>query len=365
MNKTKLACVILLLGFIFGFSLWGILKADTELSQAERRKLTARPTLSAETIWSGKFMSAYEDYVTDQFPIRDELRSVKAFTAFKLLRQRDVNGIFIADGSASRLEYPIDEASIKNAQKKFRYLYDKYLKESGGMIYFSLIPDKNRFIAEKNGAPAIDYDSFAALMREDTDEYMQYIDIFDTLCAEDYYRTDTHWRQERIGDTAQRLADAMGIDIEDSYEAKSMEKPFYGVYCGQSALPLTPDTMTWLDSATLQGCRVYDYESGEYIGVYDFEKAEGMDMYELFLSGSKSLLRIENPTAQNDRRLIIFRDSFGSSIAPLLVPGYAEITLVDIRYLASPLLGNMLSFDGADVLFLYSVQVLNNSITLK
>ena len=95
------------------------------------------------------------------------------------------------------------------------------------------------------------------------------------------------------------------------------------------------------------------------------DKLTSRDLYEGFLSGSRSLLTIENPNAASDRELIIFRDSFGSSIAPLLVQEYAKVTLVDIRYLQIDLLGRFLEFNGQDVLFLYSTLVLNNSETIK
>ena len=85
----------------------------------------------------------------------------------------------------------------------------------------------------------------------------------------------------------------------------------------------------------------------------------------MFLSGSLSLITIENPNATTDKELVIFRDSFGSSIAPLLVEGYAKITLVDIRYITSDLVGRFIDFENQDVLFLYSTLVLNNSVTLK
>ena len=85
----------------------------------------------------------------------------------------------------------------------------------------------------------------------------------------------------------------------------------------------------------------------------------------MFLSGSKSLLTIENPNASTDKELIVFRDSFGSSIAPLFAEGYAKITLVDIRYISPNMLGRFIEFTNQDVLFLYSTSVLNNSITIK
>ena len=97
---------------------------------------------------------------------------------------------------------------------------------------------------------------------------------------------------------------------------------------------MQPDELRYLTSETLEDCTVYNYETGKPGAVYDMEKGAGNDPYELFLSGSiSSSLSIENPNAETDRELIVFRDSFGSSLAPLLAEGYAKITLADIRYL--------------------------------
>ena len=66
------------------------------------------------------------------------------------------------------------------------------------------------------------------------------------------------------------------------------------------------------------------------------------DPYEMFLGGARSIIRITNPNAAKERRLVVFRDSFGSSIAPLLTAGYSEITLVDIRYISPSSLGKQI-----------------------
>ena len=76
-------------------------------------------------------------------------------------------------------------------------------------------------------------------------------------------------------------------------------------------------------------------------------------------------MTVTNPAADTDRELVIFRDSFGSSLAPLLIEDYAKITLVDIRYIQSDFLGQFIEFDGQDVLFIYGTTILNDSFTLK
>jgi hypothetical protein len=164
---------------------------------------------------------------------------------------------------------------------------------------------------------------------------------------------------------AEALGEGMGAKVNGEYELKTLDYPFYGVYYGQSALPLPAEEIQYLTNETLENCRVYDYQNVKYTSVYDMEKAYGKDPYEMFLSGALPLLTIENPDAAADKELILFRDSFGSSIAPLLAEGYAKITLVDIRYIHPDLLGKYIEFTDQDVLFLYSTLVLNNGETIK
>ena len=364
-NKTRTVLTIAVLGlFLAVFSLWAVLKPADAASEAERRSLAQMPTLTGKTLLSGTFADRFEDYATDQFPLRDEYRTLKALTATGVLRQRDNNGLYRVGDTLGKLEYPMNTDSLDYAAKRFQYLYDTYLKDSGSRVYLSLVPDKNYFMAASNGYPSIDYDLFAEELQARTG-YMQYINIVDLLELEDYYRTDTHWRQEKILDVAGRLAAAKGVELTGSYTQKTLEKPFYGVYYGQAALPIAPESLHYLTGGAIDTATVYNYETDTTGSIYDMNRAAGRDPYEMFLSGSVSLLRIENPQNTSGRRLVIFRDSFGSSIAPLLVEGYSSVTLVDIRYLASSRLGSYVDFTGCDVLFLYSAAVLNNSSTLK
>jgi hypothetical protein len=197
--------------------------------------------------------------------------------------------------------------------------------------------------------------------------YAQYIDLTGDLSLEDYYFTDTHWRQEAIVDAADTLCEAMGVTAPkmDDYSIVALDKPFYGVYYGQAALPMQPETLYYLKNDLLDSCIVTNHETGKTGKIYDMSKLGSNDLYEVFLSGSVSLLTIENPNAKTDKELIVFRDSFGSSMIPLLLQDYATVTVVDIRYLNSAFLSQFIDFHGQDVLFLYSTLVLNNSSTLK
>ena len=85
----------------------------------------------------------------------------------------------------------------------------------------------------------------------------------------------------------------------------------------------------------------------------------------MFLSGPVSLLEITNPAGPEDKTLVVFRDSFGSSLVPLLVEGYGRVILADLRYMPGSSLQDYVDISGADALFLYSTLVLNNSTLLR
>lgn len=363
--KLKNLILVCLTGcFLFGFAFWSLVKPEVKESISERRPLATFPVLTASTVMNGSFMTGFEKYTLDQFPLRDQFRSIKALTSFYLLGQKDNNDIYIVDGYASKLEYPMKEASIQYAANRFQYVYDRYLADHDMKIYLSVIPDKNYFMAAANGYPSMNYEAFFEAMRSGM-PYADYIDIASMLELSDYYHTDAHWRQEAIVDVAEHLASEMGAPISADFKEQHLNQPFYGVYYGQSALPLKSDQLNYLDNEVLNQCTVYDFETESEIGIYDWSKAEGHDLYEFFLAGSKSLLTIENPMAPTQQELIVFRDSFGSSIAPILAQGYRKVTLVDIRYISPAILDRFITFDTQDVLFLYSTGVLNNSNTIK
>ena len=363
-NNMNTIVTVVVLGIVFvSLTMASWLLPPQEFSDNARRKLTQRPKVSLDTMSDGSFMTEFEKYTLDQFPLRDQFRTLKAYTTYDVFGQLDNHDIYIQDGYAAKLEYPLQMDSLEHAADRFAYIYEKYLADKEMNIYLSIVPDKSYFLAEKHGYLSTDYEKLFHMMRNHMN-YADYIDITGTLDITDYYKTDTHWRQEKLPETAAVLAEGMGTSISGAYTEYALDVPFYGVYYGQSALPLPPETLYYLSNDVLDGCIVTNHEDQTMGSIYNMEKKSGKDPYEIFLSGPRSLITIENPNCKSDKELVIFRDSFGSSIAPLLSEGYAKITLVDIRYLRADLLERFIEFKNQDVLFLYSTSVLNHSETL-
>jgi len=360
--KTVLTVSVFLI-VLFGLGFVHLFAQDLEVSTAERRKLAQMPEISWEAIRSGKWQSDLESYLLDHFPARDTFRSVKAVMRFYVYGQKDNNDVYLANGSVQKLEYPLNEKQLKYGANKLNEVYETYLQ--GMNVYYAVIPDKNYFTAQENGYPYMDYDLMRKTLRENLAQ-MQEIELFDCLKIEDYYRTDSHWKQENLFPVVDRLAEKMGFEkVDANLYTQQVLEPFYGVYCGQSALPVGADTLTYLISAYTQNASVTSLEFSGTAPVYTTDRFSGMDGYDVFLSGAQALLTIECPNAKSEKELILFRDSYGSSLAPLLTGSYSKITLVDLRYIPAAMLGDYIEFANQDVLFLYSTTILNSAMLLK
>ena len=200
--------VVVMSVLLLGISLICWLKSDDVFSESERRVLAKFPDVSMETIIEGKFMQEFESYSLDQFPARDWFRSVKALASYGIFQKMDNNDIYLADGHLAKMEYPMQPKMLDYAASHMEKIYETYLKNNNSKCYFSIVPDKNYFLAKENGYLSIDYEEMVSYMKGKM-YFTEYVDIFDLLSIDDYYKTDTHWRQEKITDVAGYLKNAM------------------------------------------------------------------------------------------------------------------------------------------------------------
>ena len=200
-------------------------------SMSERRKLATFPELTWENIQDKSFMEDLEAYLLDHFSFRDGLRKIKAFFAYDVLAQLENNDIYMAEGYAGKLEYPLKENSVIKAADKMQEIKALYFPHSE--VYYAIVPDKNYFLAQKNGYPSMEYDRLKTFMQEQLTD-MTYIHIWDTLTIEDYYKTDLHWKQENLFNVVNKIENSMNLNITKKSNYKQIDVgEFYGTYYGQ------------------------------------------------------------------------------------------------------------------------------------
>lgn len=279
----------------------------------------------------------------------------------------DTPSIVLVDNHLFKPDAELNEASLSRALDRFKLINDTYLSASTGRVFLTVIPEKDYYLSQDNpdALPGImNYGKLFSTVSQDS--WYQYIDITDTLSLDDYYYSDNHWKQECITDTAAVICNAIGSSAFDDAELKhDTICDFTGVYKRDSNFDCAKDSITVLRNEMIDSCTVTNTENDQKTLVYDLSKVSTDNTYDVYLSGAKAIEFIDNPACTTGRELIIFRDSYGSSIAPLLLKDYSKVTLIDIRYIMTDLIQNYVEFNGQDVLFIYSSSVLNRSRLFK
>ena len=89
-KKNALFTTAVIAAIILIFTIADLCRGDRLYSDTENRLLAARPTVSRENIFSGKYAEDYEAYVTDQFVSRDKWIGIKTRMDI-LLQKKEIN----------------------------------------------------------------------------------------------------------------------------------------------------------------------------------------------------------------------------------------------------------------------------------
>lgn len=330
-------------------------------SMSERRLLKNIPELTLESYLDGSFMEKFEAYALDQFPFRDSFRGLKSYMELYAFRKSDINGIYLLDDHLLKRDDVYRPESVERFADYIKAVTDTF--NDANTVYYSIIPDKNFFVDQS----VIDYNHLLKNVQEDLSS-LTYIALTDLLTLDDFYRTDTHWKQENLEAVLDLFKNEMKLHPDNDFEdyTQAHYHDFKGVYLDQSALIRDPETLTYLIHPDIEQWTIKNYnDPNRKANLYEVDLLEGMDAYDVFLGGATPLVEILNPNAKSDRELVMFRDSFASSLAPLLIDSYSKVTLVDTRYMPISILDQFVQFTDQDVLFLYNTAVINNSQMLR
>lgn len=371
MNKNKLNfnsalinCVVFIFVITFFFITF-VFSKDKEISIDERRYLKQLDFLKIENILKGEFASDLEKYSMDQIPLRDNLRKLKSLSNYYFFQKIDNNDIIIQNDYAIKTSKDFNYQAVEKTLEKINSLQKTMFYKN--KCYFVLIPEKSSFI-EKYTDYSCDFDKVEELTIDNLNKKINYISIKEQLELSDYYYSDSHWKQNKIVDVAATILKYMNCTVaENAYEEKEICE-FKGVFSSQAALNLS-DKLICLQNQDISSASVFNYETNEYSSVYNLNKLtdeKSLDKYDMFLSGATPLLRINNEYCKDNKELIVFRDSFGSSLIPLFINNYKTIYVVDLRYIDSKLIKNYIDINGdEDVLFMYSTLLLETPNNFK
>ena len=318
-------------------------------------------------------MSKFDDYAADRFVFRDVFRGIHSYIVFDFYMLTDKSGLYRSADVGLGEFRATDPVAFRQSAQRIKRAADS-LAGYELNIYYGLVPDKSMFA--EFFMPGFDMGLAQTILHDVLGDF-SYVSLEEVMQGGHFYKTDLHWDQSQIPAVATHLLMRMDATVQVAPEELAnlsfRQVPihtagdFFGVYAGQLAMPVTPDSMRYIDFPEVQvrylNDRTLEFEPGP---MYDFERFLGIDPYDFFLRGPQPLIVLENENAPEGRELYLFRDSFGSSLAPLLMSSYARITLIDLRYINLMILDQFVEFvPGSDVLFLYSSQIFNNPSILQ
>lgn len=348
-----------------------IIAKDKLFSQAENRSLEQRPEIRASAVANGSFMSRFEKYMSDQFPLRNTA------VYFKSVIQRAVgntesNNVYIGkDGWQFENQTPYDEEKVK---KTTSAISDFSARCGIKNQVFMLVPDSTLLLENKlpfllsfdSQAQQINdvYNSVSGEMKKiDTVKMFEGVQDKESL----YYKTDHHWTTRAAKTAFDFAAPELGIDASKTeFEFHTLSNSFYGTLASSSGIYTEPDKIEVCIPKNSKGQYVVsnaDTQS-KSPSLFDLSKLEQSNQYEVFAGGNFSRLTISTTTL-NNKNLLIFKDSYANCFIPMLTPFYEHIVVIDARYFTDDINAVLSDYQFTDLLFLYNVNTFLEDTSLK
>lgn len=361
-KQIQAVCAILFLGILIVSCMVNLVHKDQQMSEKEMRMLAQKPAFSLSGLASGRFMEQYESYVSDQFAGRDTWVKIKTF-ADSVAGRTEESGVF-----KGKKHYLMEDVAVANeedlkenldAMKQFKERYPDL------PMHMMLVPNAANVMQDKLPAFAVTANQSRQISRVKTElgDSYDWIDTEKALAEHKneaiYYHTDHHWTTLGAWYAFQGAKAQLGLDKSDEIKMKAyaVSDSFNGTLSAKSGYETdyTDPIYIYLPkSADAPQVAVnYVEEQKKSASMYDSSQLEKRDQYAVFFGGNHAMIDIQSTQSEN-RRLLVFKDSYANCFLPFLAPYYREIVVIDPRYYTGKISSVMNDKKFDDVLFLYN-----------
>lgn len=333
-KKYAVFITALFCAFIGVFLAAGAVAPDRNFSAQENRVLQGLPVPTVKSVFSGAFMTDFEQYGNDQFVGRDVWVGMKS-AAERAIGKHENNGVYF--GSKDTLITRFEEPDPKRVDTNLKYV-DQFVGNAGVPVYLTLIPGAASIWADRLPQGAPNADQKAVIDEIAARTAANYFDSYQNLWAhrdEDvYYRTDHHWTSLGAYYGYAALMEALGMEAVplSEYAKTTVSDAFYGTTFSSSGVRwVKPDSIDIYAPDTGVSVTSWFAEQPVEGRLYNYDKLSLKDKYTFFMGGNQSLAVVKNENVDGPK-LLILRDSYTDSLVPFLTPHFSEIHLVDLRY---------------------------------
>ena len=373
MNKHQSVYVnTIFLLLIFGFTVATLIRPQKERSETENRVLQQRPELTWDSLLAGEFADDYEEYLSDQFILRDSWITLKTAAERAALKQETNDVYFGKDG------YLIEKhtgaftsgTAGQNIQRLAGFMQMMSEKYDAQHLSCILVPNAVDVLSDKLPAFADPYNE---------EEYLQKVQaslpegvwvdasqvlkeqharggtdpVYDQL----YYRTDHHWKTGSAYLVFRKWLEQkqIGVSSEEQYQVTQVTDSFEGTIASRLGIQGEPDSIERFDPAVpFDYYLIYNQSDDIRNSIYRDSCLDTKDKYAYFYGGNYGLVEAKMPDAATGRRLLIIKDSYAHCFAPFTYGYFDEVDMLDPRYYNDSIAQLMESKDYTDVLFLFN-----------
>lgn len=356
------AFCLVLAGFLAVF----LVTPKLSFSEKEKKVLSVMPKLTLQSFTDGSFFSGVDSFVSDHFPLREMWIGAAAYGNL-LAGRNGVNGVYQGKNG-----YLIGVPFLKNRAQivKNQMFVSKFCDSLGLKVYLMPVPSAGYVLEEQLSGMHMDYwdDQVYSSLIQALGVQAELIDLRNPLKEaaariQVFYKTDHHWTSAGAFAAYQAfLAQVFpGSSVNQGDYEKEIIDGFYGTSYAKSGLWLNrPDVIELWHSPLSKNVMVEITDDDIGItrsGDSMFERSytEQSDKYPVFLGGNHSLVKLSNPDASTNQKILLIKDSFANSFAPFLTQQYSEVYLVDLRYSRQRSVSELAEQNGIEtILFLYS-----------
>lgn len=346
-----------------GLIICNLVTPEKGYSENENRFLAGLPNFSNEALLNGEYMNGIDEYINDQFVFRDHWISFKTMAERAMLKP-DINSVYFAKDDYLIQKYDKSDISQEQAEKNKERLAEfvqKYVEKLGkDRVNVMLVPTASEILKDKLPPFATGYDQ-GAYMDEVIEALPEgtFIDVRNTLNQHKdeyiYYRTDHHWTALGAFYAYEQWAKDAGFTplSQDQFDITLASDQFYGTLHSKVNVNVKPDEIYLYQIKKDMNYQLLYNLTDEKDTLFDLSKLEGKDKYSVYMGGNNALVDIKTNN-KNGRRLLIMKDSYAHSFAPLAINHYEETFMIDFRYFNAGVEEFVEENQITDVLILYN-----------
>lgn len=364
MNAKKFIAVIFAI-ILITIPLLTSFSKKSDFSERENRSLATFPKFSLASVMDSSYMKNFDSYISDHFFIRDFWVQLKSNLELFTLKKEN-NSIILTNKNTlvEDLKKPDDRKLNQNIDGIIRFSENN----PDAKIYTAIAPTSCDIYSDylPYGKQTWSQNSVINKFYKSINNNAFGIDIYTTLLSNKdqyiYYSTDHHWTSLGAFYAYKQIASALNFKPyeKNQFDIEHASNDFYGTYSSKSSISVDADTIDIFSLATEESNIVsVEINNGKekttYDSIYFRDWLNKKDKYSVFLGQVQPEVTIKT-NVQNDKKLLIFKDSFAHSLVPFLSLHYSEIKLIDLRYTNKNYreLVNVDDFDS--VLLLYNIE---------